>query len=63
MKITRVLQIEYGPERKYATAAVQLDDGSTGWCFIGGECEAYFDAAHNKTKVYIKRNKSTVDIK
>lgn len=63
MKITKVLQIKYGPERRYATAEVQLDDGSTGWTYVGGECEAYFDHAHNRTKVHIKRNKATIDSK
>lgn len=61
-KIVRVLQIRYGAERKYATAEVQLDDGSTASVFIGGDCEVWFDHAHNKAKAFIKRT-ITVDNK
>lgn len=55
-KIVKVLRpVKYGEGEKYASVEVQLDDGTIGSVYIGGQAEAWFDSARNKIKVFILR--------
>lgn len=56
--MARIIEI-LGCDNKvsYANVHVLLDDGTEGICYVGGDCEVYFDPNYNKIKVFIKKKK------
>jgi hypothetical protein len=57
-KIIRVLKHQTQYFDDYCVVAVLLDDGLEASIYIGGECETWFDAKHNRVKAHVRRAQS-----
>lgn len=55
-EIAKIIRCEN--KDKYAIIIAQLTDGSEVTVYVGGSVSLWFDAAHNKTKAYVKRKKN-----
>ena len=62
MRIIKVLRpVKYGAEDEYVSVPVQLDDGTEGFVYVGGEVhEPIYH--NNRIKVHVKRNRGLTSV-